>query len=101
MFSPSKWLSTVRCPSMVCICSQPSFGGFQVLNPKTLIGAQLTPPTGVAAEWMWGSTSLDSTLQIVFGPGRPPLSGLAPVFLVSGPAGLALITSGCNIPIKI
>jgi len=39
----------------------------QVLNPKTLVGAQLVPPVGLAEEWMWGGGSLEAALEATLG----------------------------------
>lgn len=39
----------------------------QVLNPKTLVGSQLTPPVGLAKDWMWGRGSLRAALTEALG----------------------------------
>lgn len=52
----------------------------EVLDPKILVGAQLSPPTGIAADWMWGSGSLDSTLQAMFGSEASQISIAAGTF---------------------
>lgn len=39
----------------------------QVLNPKTLVGSQLTPPVGLAKDWMWGRGNLRAALTEALG----------------------------------
>mmetsp|Transcript_8470 Transcript_8470/g.25390 ORF Transcript_8470/g.25390 Transcript_8470/m.25390 type:complete len:205 (+) Transcript_8470:137-751(+) len=39
----------------------------EILNPKLLVGAQLSPPVGNAEDWMWGGRSLQSALEATLG----------------------------------